>query len=73
MIKDFIQYSSKTHEVMPKVGKAKSSLPYDGTTEKYRVLVHLFYYEDYSVKEISKILDRKESTIKPNFIEPGSF
>lgn len=32
--------------------------------EKYRIVVHLFYYEDYSVQEISEILNRKESTIK---------
>ncbi len=32
--------------------------------EKYRIVVHLFYYEDYSVKEIAQILHRKESTVK---------
>ncbi|NMA04011.1 MAG: hypothetical protein GX925_04815, partial [Clostridiales bacterium] len=32
--------------------------------EKYRIVVHLFYYEDYSVRKISEILNRKESTIK---------
>lgn len=30
--------------------------------EKYRVVVDLYYYEDYSVKEISDILQIKEST-----------
>lgn len=32
--------------------------------EKYRVIVHLFYFEDLSVKEISSMLRMKESTVK---------
>ncbi len=32
--------------------------------EKYRVVVHLFYYEDYSVKEIAGILRTTESNVK---------
>ncbi len=32
--------------------------------EKYRVIVHLFYFEDLSVKEISSMLGMKESTVK---------
>ena len=32
--------------------------------EKYRVVIHLFYYEDYSVKEIAKILRTTESSVK---------
>ena len=32
--------------------------------EKYRVVIHLFYYEDYSVKEIAKILRATESSVK---------
>lgn len=31
---------------------------------KYRSVIHLFYYEDLSVLEISKILNMKESTVK---------
>ncbi|MDD2587176.1 MAG: sigma-70 family RNA polymerase sigma factor [Syntrophomonadaceae bacterium] len=31
---------------------------------KYRMVVHLYYYEDYSVAELSKLLNRKESTVK---------
>lgn len=31
---------------------------------KYRIIVHLYYYEEYSVKEISHLLDLKESTIQ---------
>jgi len=32
--------------------------------QKYRAVIHLFYYEDMSVAEISKTLNEKESTIK---------
>lgn len=32
--------------------------------EKYRVSIHLFYYEDYTVKEISDILKISESNVK---------
>ena len=31
---------------------------------KYRAVVHLYYYEDYSVREIAAILHRKETTIQ---------
>ena len=31
---------------------------------KYRTVIYLFYYEDLSIKEIAKILNSKESTIK---------
>ncbi|MDD3361630.1 MAG: sigma-70 family RNA polymerase sigma factor [Hespellia sp.] len=32
--------------------------------EKYRIVIHLFYYEDYSVREISEILNVSESNVK---------
>ncbi len=32
--------------------------------EKYRIVIHLFYYEGYSIKEISNILKIKENTVK---------
>ncbi|BCN28949.1 RNA polymerase sigma factor [Anaeromicropila herbilytica] len=31
---------------------------------KYRTVIHLFYYEDLSVRDISVLLDMKESTVK---------
>lgn len=31
---------------------------------KYRVVVHLYYFENYSVREISKILKIKETTVQ---------
>ena len=39
--------------------EAAMSLP-----EKYRIVVHLFYYEDYSMHEIAGILKRSESNVK---------
>ena len=30
----------------------------------YRTVIHLFYYEDFSTAEISKILGKKESTVR---------
>ena len=32
--------------------------------QKYRAVIHLFYYEQYSIKDISKVLEQKESTIR---------
>ncbi len=32
--------------------------------EKYKTVLYLYYFEEYSVKEISRLLERKESTIQ---------
>lgn len=32
--------------------------------EKYRIPIHLYYYEEYSVREIAQILRKSESTIQ---------
>lgn len=32
--------------------------------QKYRVVVHLFYYEEYSVREIAEILSLSEANVK---------
>lgn len=32
--------------------------------EKYRIVIHLFYYEDYTVREIAGILKLSESNVK---------
>lgn len=36
--------------------------------DKYKIVLYLFYYEDYYVKDISKILNRKESTIQTQLL-----
>lgn len=32
--------------------------------EKYRTVIHLFYYEEYDIREIAEILHRKQGTVK---------
>ena len=32
--------------------------------EKYRSVIHLYYYEEYATTEIAEILQKKESTIR---------
>lgn len=53
------QERDEQSELEWKVYAAVKSLP-----EKYRAIVHLYYYEELSIKEISECLGRKEGTIK---------
>ena len=32
--------------------------------EKYRIVIHLFHFEDYKIKEIAEILNEPENTVK---------
>ena len=32
--------------------------------ETYRIVIHLFYYEEYSIREIAALLQRREGTVK---------
>ena len=32
--------------------------------ERYRIVIHLFYYEDYTVAEIAKLLHLSQSNVK---------
>lgn len=32
--------------------------------EKYRIIIHLFYYEDYSISQIAQILEMSEAAVK---------
>lgn len=36
--------------------------------EKYREVIHLYYYEGYSTAEIAKILDTRESTVRSQML-----
>jgi RNA polymerase sigma-70 factor (ECF subfamily) len=47
--------NNEQRELMEIVG----SLP-----AKYRMVIHLFYYEGYSTKEIAQITEQKESTVR---------
>ncbi|WP_245983343.1 RNA polymerase sigma factor [Ammoniphilus oxalaticus] len=37
-------------------------------SEKYRVVLYLYYFEDYSTKEIAELLGRNESTIRTQLV-----
>ena len=53
---------SETYEMKEQdetVVQAVKQLP-----DNYKSVIHLFYYEEFSVKEIAKILEQSESTIK---------
>lgn len=40
---------------------------------KYRIVVHLYYYEEYSIKEISKLLGIKETTIQTRLMRARNY
>lgn len=44
-------------------GKEENKITLD-LPKKYRILIYLYYYEGYKIKEISELLNLKESTIK---------
>ena len=35
----------------------------DSLTEKYRIVVYLYYYEEYNIREIASILGKSENTV----------
>ncbi len=53
------QFYSMMNNDGNEVYEAVMSLP-----EKYRIAIHLFYYDGYSIKEIAAILKTKENTVK---------
>ena len=36
----------------------------DALSERYRLLIHLYYYEGYRTEEIARILEMKASTVR---------
>lgn len=64
-------YRSENDEISPhefalRVGGGTSEV-YDAVMrlpEKYRVVIHLYYYEGYHVKEIASLLGRSEGAVK---------
>lgn len=54
-IDDYFEFTSPDRVLMDHVLK----LPF-----KYKTVIHLYYYEDYSVREIAGILQIKESAVK---------
>ena len=49
------EYNTGESDVM----KAVMSLP-----EKYRSVIHLYYFEEYATKEIAEITGKKEATVR---------
>lgn len=58
-IEEYTQQLDFTEPGQSELFQAVMALP-----KKYRVAIYLYYYEDYSVKEIAEICGRKESTIQ---------
>lgn len=52
-------FPSRQYDAFDELRDAILNLP-----EKYRVPIHLYYYEEYSVREIARMLHRKESAIQ---------
>lgn len=40
---------------------------------KYRIVVHLYYYEEYSIREISQLLGIKETTIQTRLMRARKY
>ena len=58
--------SMEAADLMSTVIEEKSDVYYavQKLPEKYRIVIHLYYYEGYSVEEIAKMLSAKDSTVK---------
>lgn len=57
-LENVLSYSDKVEEES-ELDEALKQLP-----EKYRAVIHLFYYEEMSIAQISNVLKEKESTIR---------
>lgn len=74
--KPFRKREALLEELHPGADTLVSGSPADLTTEegvladvlllprKYRVVIYLYYYEEYSIREIAGMLGKKESTIQ---------
>lgn len=58
-LEDFVETLKFEDDDAQEIFETVMNLP-----EKLRIVIHLFYYESYSVKEISKILHISESNVK---------
>lgn len=55
--------AAEEREDLSFVWEAVKALP-----EKYREVIHLFYYEGYRTKQIAEILDKKETTVRSDLL-----
>ena len=58
-LEDYMQTLAFESEESSGLFEAVMNLP-----EKYRIVIHLFYYEDYSVNEIANILKLTQNNVK---------
>lgn len=63
---DKVPESEKRYLRIPYVGQDDTLWDILELPERYRQPLYLFYYEDYSIKEIAKILSLPENTVKTN-------
>lgn len=63
---DTVPNEEKTYMKVPYLEQDDTLWRVLALAEKYRQPLYLFYYEDYSVREIAHILDMPESTVKTN-------
>lgn len=47
------------YNIASNVFKAVMTLPY-----KYRIVIYMYYYEEYSTSEIANLIDKKETTVR---------
>ncbi|MBO5291958.1 MAG: sigma-70 family RNA polymerase sigma factor [Lachnospiraceae bacterium] len=59
-----IPETEKAYFHIPVVGEDETLWRVLSLPEKYRDPLYLFYYEDYSIREISEILGEQENTVK---------
>lgn len=63
---NFLKYNSELKEEIAFDTKERHDIYYavQELPLKYRTIIHLYYYEQYKINEISKILNISENTIK---------
>ena len=71
VLKSYERKHCGTLEEMPEPGIASENhmenvvwLALESLEPKYRILLYLYYYEGYSIRELTAILKRKESTLQ---------
>ncbi|MCF0106736.1 MAG: sigma-70 family RNA polymerase sigma factor [Holdemanella sp.] len=58
-LEDYMKIASFETPDLSDVFQAVMNLP-----EKYRIVIHLYYYEDYAINEIADVLDLSVSNVK---------
>ena len=63
---NFLRVTTELNDEIPIETKERHDIYYavQELPLKYRTIIHLYYYEDYKISEISQILGMKENTVK---------